>query len=85
MRVEFAVGQLWQAPAEARCTSRWIVRIVEVEGAKLIAFRRREASNLEYVRPEKFLLWAHRSGAQLVQECESFGSETIEEVALAPV
>ena len=74
---ELAVGQLWQAPAEARCTSRSIVKIVEVEGIKLIAFRRREASSLEYVRQEKFLLWAHRTGARVAtHECEIFSLES---------
>ncbi len=47
---ELAVGQLWQAPAEARCTSRSIVKIVEVEGIKLIAFRRREGSSRRAVQ-----------------------------------
>ncbi len=74
---KLAVGQLWQAPAEARCTSRSIVKIVEVAGINLIAFRRREASSLEYIRQEKFLLWAHRAGARLVvHECEIFSLES---------
>jgi hypothetical protein len=76
MLTKLAVGQLWRAPAEARCASRSIVKIVEVEGAKLIAFRRK-ASSLEYVRQEKFLLWAHRAGARLVvHECEIVSSES---------
>ena len=66
---KLAVGQLWQsANADLRRTSRLIVKIINAWGTMLIAFRRWDASNLEYAWRERFLRWAQRAEARVVSQ-----------------
>ena len=66
---EPAVEQLWQsANTDLRRTGRLIVKIINAWGTMLIAFRRWDASNLEYVRREQFLKWALRAEARVVSQ-----------------
>lgn len=41
-----------------------MVYIDDIDGTKLIGFRRRDPTSLEYARKEHFLKWARRAGAK---------------------
>ena len=64
---KLSVGQIWRPAEDAYRTTRTIVHIVDVSGATVIAFRRRNASSLEYARLERFLTWARRAEARVVE------------------